>query len=77
MYNARERVLTKELEFLVYGELNATTRHVVTSILPCALATSLESPVVMANVADIDMLMLRRRPATGRRKKVLKEQLLF
>ena len=31
----------------------------------------------MANVADIDILMLRRSPAKSQRKRVLKEQLLF
>ena len=36
----------REIEFLVYGEQNATNRHVVASILPHVLATSLESPVV-------------------------------
>ena len=60
----------------MYGEQSATNRHVVTSILPYASATSLESPVVMANVADIDILMLRRNPAKSRRKEVLKEQLV-
>ena len=41
------------------------------------LTTRLKSDAVMASVANIDTLMLRRRPAKSREKRVLKDQLLF
>ena len=52
-------------------------RHVIIGILPCVVVTSLETDAFMAVVAHFDMLMVRRDPARGREKKVLKEQLLF
>ena len=65
---AEDRVLTKEREFLVYGERNAINRHVVIDNLPYAFATCLKSDAVMARVANIDILMLRSlEPATGNR----------
>ena len=66
-YNARTvdvRVLKRELESLVYGEQNAKDRHVVVCILPCASATSLKADAVLANVANMDVLMLRRSPSS-------------
>ena len=44
---------------------------------PCVGVTSLKTDAVVATVACFDMLMLRRSPASGRRKRVLKEQLRF
>ena len=44
---------------------------------PCVGVTSLKPDAVVATVACFDMLMVRRSPASGRRKRVLKEQLRF
>ena len=46
-------------------------------VLPCVAITSLETGASMAIIACIDMLMVRRNPARGRRVRVLKEQLRF
>ena len=52
-------------------------RRVIFDILPCVVVTSLETGASTAIAACIDMLMVRRNPARGRRKRVLKEQLRF
>ena len=51
---------------------------VTVDIIPCVVVTSLETDAFMAVVACFDMLTVRRNFARGgRKKKVLKEQLLF
>ena len=47
-------------------------------LTPCVGVTSLKADAVYGStVAYFDMLMVRRSPASGRRKRVLKEQLRF
>ena len=69
--------LRLELKFLVYGEQDVEDRRVIFDILPCVVITSLEPDASMARIACIDMLMVRRNPARGRRVRVLKERLRF
>ena len=52
-------------------------RHVIIGILPCVVITSLETGAFVAIIACIDMLMVKRNPARGRKVRVLKEQLRF
>ena len=69
--------LRLEPKFLVYGRQYAQNRRVIIGILPCVEVTSLEAGTSMAIIACIDMLMVRRNPARGRKVRVLKEQLRF
>ena len=52
-------------------------RCVIFDIFPCVVLTSLETGAFLAVTACIDRLMVRRNPASSRRKRVLKEQLRF
>ena len=58
-------------------EQDVKYRRVPIGILQCVIVASLETDAFMAIVASIDMLMVRRSPARGRKKRVLKEQLRF
>ena len=57
--------------------LDAKDRRLIIDTLPYVVITSLETGASVATIACIDMLMVRRDPAGGRRVRVLKEQLLF
>ena len=75
--HVKRQVLRLELEFLVYEGQDVTARRVAIGILLCVIVTSLETDALVAIVASIDMLMVRRSPAKGRKKRVLKEQFRF
>ena len=66
-----------EPKFPARGEQNEKYRHVIFGTLPCVVITSLKADAFMAVIACFDMLMVRRSPERGRRKRVLKEQLRF
>ena len=66
-------VLRLELKSLVYGERNAKNRRVIIGIITCVVITSLETDALMAIVACIDMLMVRRSPARGREEEGTQE----
>ena len=66
-----------EPKFPARGEHNVKDRHVIFGTLPCVVITSLKADALMAVIAYFDMLMVRRSPARGRRKRVLEEQLRF
>ena len=66
-----------ELKLPCLWRQDVKDRRVIIGILPCVVVTSLERDAHMAIVAYFGMLMVRRNPARGREKKVLKEQLLF
>ena len=64
-------------KILVQGVQNVKNRRLFIGILPCVIITGLETNAFMAIVASVDILMVRRSPARGRKKRVLKEQLRF
>ena len=72
-----ENVLWKGPEFLANLERNAKIRHVILGIHPCAIITKLNQDANMAEIANSDRVMLKRHPAQSRRKRVLKDQLLY
>ena len=59
------------------GGQDVANRRVIIGILPCVVVTSLETGASIARIVCIDMLMVRRIPARGRKVRVLKEQLRF
>ena len=59
----------------MHGEQSVKDRRVIFGTLPCVVITSLKADAFMAVIACFDMLMAKRSPARGRRKRVLKEQL--
>ena len=60
-------------KFPARGEQNEKYRHVIFGTLPCVVITSLKADAFMAVIACFDMLMVKRSPERGRRKRVLKE----